>query len=214
MNKFPVSLAQAIVLLGAMLFTWAFVREGLGDVKAAVAALGGMAVALWALFQKPGDPPAGSGQAATGALALIVSVAFVGFVGCAQAPKDAHDVARAGVISLAAAAKVTSSVCMQMVFDAAEHEADLGPSGMQMVLHVGAMCETTLKSVMPLLESAAAGVDVWNDAAQGKISCTLVRATDALMALEGELRAAGVSIPWELDQALQVGRFAGAACKP
>ena len=55
MNKLSVSTQQAAVLIAGMIFMFFFVQKGLGDVKAAGAALAAGALATWTLFQKAGD---------------------------------------------------------------------------------------------------------------------------------------------------------------
>jgi hypothetical protein len=55
--KLSVSWQQTVVLVAAMVFIFAWVKTGLGDVKAAITAVSSGAVALWALFQSPPSAP-------------------------------------------------------------------------------------------------------------------------------------------------------------
>jgi signal transduction protein with GAF and PtsI domain len=141
-------------------------------------------------------------------LALVLLVA-----GCMN-PKTSHDVARAGVISLAAAARVTHAVCASTILDAVDHQDELSEAQVTKVMHLGAACENGLKIARVLLENAAMGVDKWQDLNAVKVACTVARITDALSEVEMELRQYGANIPWELGQALAVGKYAGALCKP
>lgn len=142
---------------------------------------------------------------------FFLAITFLFLAGCTPA-LNAHDVSRSGVIALAGAVRSVHSVCNAVLVNAVQNEDQLTPADVAKVMHVGDACETALKTSAPILESAAQAVDTWKAGDGPKTACSLARVTDALTGVVRELRALGADVPWELDQAMQVGKFAGAAC--
>lgn len=131
--------------------------------------------------------------------------------GCGSMPsaRDAHNVARAGVVSIAAAVRIVRMTCLMVVQKAAEDE-NLTPADVQRAMHVGSECHAALETAGPIVELAAQAVDAGEDF---KAACAVQRATDALAGAIAEVRGFGGEVPWVVDQALEVGKFAGAACR-
>lgn len=132
-------------------------------------------------------------------------------LGCGVLPsaKDAHNVARAGVISVASAVRTVRITCLMVVQRAAADE-NLTSSDIERAMHVGASCQTALETAGPIIELAAQAIDAGEDF---KAACAVQRATDALAGAISEVRGYGGEVPWAVDQALEVGKFAGAACR-
>jgi hypothetical protein len=140
-------------------------------------------------------------------LFLLVQVALGG---CH--PEGPRDVARAGVITVAGAARAVNEACTKIVTDAVKESEWLSKRQLQAVLEAGGQCETSLTAARPLLETAARLVDASNGPDQWAAACATLQAATELTAAVANVRSVGGKVSPEIDQALSAGKYIGASC--
>lgn len=132
------------------------------------------------------------------------------FVGCAPY-QNAHVIARSSVVSLAGATRIVHSVCAETLTAAAQHADTLTPEQLRQALALGQKCER----IFPLataLEVAAANIDRFETRDPAAVACAVGKSSRELLALVGELRAAGAEVPLVIDQAIAVASAASEVC--
>lgn len=139
-------------------------------------------------------------------LFLSLSLLACGFSPPAMSP---HDVARSAVIAMAGAARQLHTVCLIAVEEGLTLEDPVIADRTVQLAHV---CQQNLDFAVPALEAIARDVDAWDDRTAMKTACSVLRAAGALITIKDALVGYGAKVPWELDQALMVGKAAGALC--
>lgn len=113
-------------------------------------------------------------------------------VACAPLAKDpTRETARSVVITVAEAVHFADQACAQVALDTKRGA-------------LAAECADAYDIARPAALAAANAVDAWNDGAQSKTACALVKAAKALEHMAVVMAAGGVVIPALIEDALRL----------
>jgi hypothetical protein len=128
----------------------------------------------------------------------LLPLVFVACIPHAQDPS--RETARSVVLTVAEAVHLADALCAQRALE--KHDAKLAST-----------CAKAYAVARPSALAAAEFVDAWNEGAQSKTACALVKSSAALVQMADALRGVGVVLPAALSDALALAPLLEGVCK-